>query len=67
MTDALNPTPEEVALLDRIREEHWPNFDQAVLAAIIETTEAAAELADDRHATWVATRLRANYHLKGRT
>lgn len=36
---------------------------QAALAAIRETTEANAKIADDRHAPWVAKRIRAS--LKG--
>lgn len=36
------PTPEMLKLLEEIREEHWPNFDAAVLAAIQRTTELAA-------------------------
>lgn len=39
-------TKEQMAMLDRIREQHWPDFDSAVLAAVIETTEANARIAD---------------------
>lgn len=41
----MEATDEMIAMLERIREQHWPNFDNAVLAAIIETTERAAKYA----------------------
>jgi hypothetical protein len=40
------PTKAQIDMLNRIREEHWPNFDSAVIAAIIETQEWAAGIAE---------------------
>lgn len=91
----MTPTPEQLA--ERIAREHFAQahmiveyplrttLGRAVLAAIIETTEAAAELAESDdlilsesrsagsfgrarkdHGELVASRLRANEHLKGR-
>lgn len=38
-------SPEVLAMADRIREEHWPNFDAGVLAAPTQASELA-ELLD---------------------
>ena len=35
------------AMLERIREEHWPNFDAAVMAAIMETQASLMSALED--------------------
>lgn len=41
------PTPEMLKLLDAIREEHWPDFDKAIIAAIQRTTDLVLRKLDE--------------------
>lgn len=45
----MEATEQMKQMLDRIREEHWPNFDEGVLAAIMEIqSRLVAVLEDER-------------------